>query len=446
MAVDKTLIPSPEVIKRLADTMSDYRTGFINDLCELIKVPSVMGAAEPGAPYGKEPLRALEVFLEQGKRLGFKAVNVDNYAGYLEMGSGEEMVAALCHLDVVPAGAGWDRDPFTPVVEDGFIYGRGASDDKGPAVSVMYAMRALADDPDFRPNKRIRLIVGTNEENGSHCMEYYTAKEEIPVSGFTADADFPAVYAEKGISRPEFIWQRQGQEQILSAQGGEAVNMVPADCTVTYKGENGEIKELTFKGKTAHASMPDLGENAISLAMEELAKLGVSDPVVDFYQEYLGFETDGTHLGLDFADDSGLTTVNAGLLSIDAEKAALMLDVRYPVTMDFPAVLARMRQHFAPAGITIEIASEEAPLNLGRDSYLITALMDVYSESTGLEAKAVTMGGGTYARAVPNICAFGMSFPGDPEVAHQINEFVEIDKALAAAAIYRDSLRKLAEY
>ncbi|MDI9460638.1 MAG: Sapep family Mn(2+)-dependent dipeptidase [Saccharofermentanales bacterium] len=445
MAVDKTLIPSPEVIKHLADTMSDYREGFIHDLCELVKVPSVLGKAEPGAPYGKEPLRALELFLEQGKRLGFKAVNVGNHAGYLEMGSGEEMVAALCHLDVVPAGAGWDRDPFTPVVENGFIYGRGTSDNKGPAVSVMYAMRALADDPDFRPNKRIRLIVGTNEENGSTCMEYYTANEEIPVSGFTADADFPAVYAEKGISRPEFTWRRQGQEQILSAQGGEAVNMVPGDCTVTYKGEDGKIKELIFKGKTAHASMPDLGENAISMAMAELSKLGISDPVVDFYQKYLGFETDGAGLGLAFEDDSGLTTVNAGLLSIDTDKAALRLDVRYPVTMDFPAALARMRQKFAPEGITIEITSEDGPLNLGKDSYLITTLMDIYSKSTGLNARAVTMGGGTYARAVPNICAFGMSFPGDPEVAHQINEFIEIDKALAAAAIFRDSLRKLAE-
>ena len=445
MNQDKTKVPSPSVIKRLAATMSDYRADFIDYLSALIEIPSVMGTAEPGAPYGKEPVRALELFLEQGQALGFKTVNVDNHAGYVEMGSGEEMVAALCHLDVVPAGTGWERDPFTAIIEDGVMYGRGTSDDKGPAVAVLFALKALADDPDFKPKRRLRLIVGTNEENGSACMRYYTAHEEIPVSGFTADADFPAVYAEKGIARVELLWQRNGKEKLKSASGGEAINMVPGACIVGYQDDDGKIIEKEFTGKTAHASMPYLGENAISAAMEYLAQMDPEDPVIDFYQKYLGFETDGQGLGLAFTDESGQTTVNVGLISINQTEARLNLDIRYPVTMDFHSELVRLQNEFAPTGITIVLKEESAPLNLGKDSYLISTVMDVYSESTGLDAEAVTRGGGTYARSVPNICAFGMQFPGDVEVAHQINEFIEIDKALAAAAIYRDSLRKLAE-
>lgn len=442
---DKSRVPSAELIKKLADTMAEYREDFIRDLCDQIEIASVMGEPEPDAPYGTGPARALNLFLEQGRRLGFHTINVDNHAGYVEIGSGEEMVAALCHVDVVPAGAGWERDPFTPVVEDGKIFGRGAGDDKGPAIAILYALKALQNDPDFSPAKRIRLIVGANEENGSECMVYYREHEEIPVSGFTADASFPAVYAEKGIARLQFTWTRKGTESLLEADGGETVNMVPGFCMIKFRNSDGEIIEREVKGITAHASRPMLGDNAISKAMAELADYSSEDPVIDFYQRYIGSETDGSKLGLAFTDESGDTTVNAGLLRIDGKTAKLNLDIRYPVTFDFDKAFKDLQDKFAPEGIKIEITDAQAPLNLGKDSHLISTLMQIYSDSTGLEAEAVAMGGGTYARSIPNICAFGMQFPGDPDLAHQINEYVEIDKALAAAAIYRDSLRMLAE-
>ncbi|HHU07198.1 MAG TPA: M20 family metallopeptidase [Clostridiaceae bacterium] len=442
---DKSKIPSPEVIKKLAETMADYREDFIRDLCDQIEIPSVMGEPAPDAPYGEGPGKALNLFLEQGKRLGFDTVNVDNHAGYVEIGSGDEMVAALCHVDVVPAGAGWERDPYTPVIEDGKIYGRGTSDDKGPAIAILYALKALQDDPDFSPSRRIRLIVGANEENGSECMVYYREHEEIPVSGFTADASFPAVYAEKGIARLKLTWTRNGTEPLLAAEGGEAVNMVPGSCLIKFKNSEGEIIEKEIMGTTAHASRPFLGDNAISKAVAELADLSSEDPFINFYQNYIGFETDGSLLGLAFTDESGDTTVNAGLLKIDENAAQLNLDIRYPVTMDFDNALKALQDKFVPEGIEIELADAQAPLNLGKNSHLISTLMQVYSDNTGLEAEAVAMGGGTYARSIPNICAFGMLFPGDPDLAHQINEYIEIDKTLAAAAIYRDSLRLLAE-
>ncbi len=445
MKIDEAKIPSQETIKKLAAEMAAYREGFIEDLCAQIAIPSVMAEPEANAPYGKEPARALELFFKQAENLGFATTNVDYHAGFCELGSGEEMVAALCHLDVVPAGAGWERDPFTAVVEDGKIYGRGTSDDKGPAIAILYALRALADDPDFKPKKRIRLIVGTNEENGSACMDYYREHAEIPVSGFTADADFPAVYAEKGIATLVFSWQRAGSEKLLFAKGGEAVNMVPGSCAVQYLDLEGQLIEKEFAGITAHAAMPYLGVNAISKAVSELEQLFPLDPFLSFYQEYIGLDTDGVKLGLDFSDESGETTVNAGLLELDEKEAKLYLNIRYPVTMDFLAAVEKLQEKFAGAEPKISLAGQMEPINLGKDSYLIKTLMQVYSDSTGLDAEAVTLGGGTYARSIPNICAFGMQFPGDEEVAHQINEYIEIDKALAAAAIYRDSLRKLAE-
>lgn len=435
----------PETIQKLAAGFDGDRQDFIRDLTDLCAVPSVDGQPEEGAPYGKETRQALDVFMSIAQRMGFHTVNVDNVAAYAEMGQGQDMVAAVCHLDIVPAGSGWETDPFTLTVQGDRLTARGVMDDKGPALGVLYAMKSLSEDDDFKPQKRIRLIVGLNEEKGSACMAHYSQVEEIPTAGFTADAVFPAIYAEKGNAVIELVMERKPEDAILSASAGEAVNMVPGQCLVTLKDGSSE----TYLGDIAHASTPEQGKNAISVAMEALGETLLAsdrtDAFVAFYNECLAWELDGSQLGLAFQDETGATTVNAGLLSIDDEEARLTLNIRYPVTMDVDQTKAALKEIVAPYGIQASWPGIMPPLIQPKDSHLITTLMGVYQELTGTQAEALAIGGGTYARALPNIVGFGPVFPGDPDVAHKANEWASTDSLLAGAALYREALRRLSE-
>ena len=438
--------PDKERISALADEFSKDREQFLDDLSRLCAVPSVDGTPEDGAPFGRELKRVLEVFLDIAISMGFKTVNVGNVAGYVEIGEGDEMVAAVCHLDVVPAGSGWNSDPFKLLIEGDKVTARGVNDNKGPCLATLYAMKALKDDADFSPTRRIRLIVGLNEEKGMACMRHYREVEELPVAGFTPDAQFPAIYAEKGIATIALSQKRRESDAISSAQGGAAVNMVPSDVEVTLKGE-GEPR--TYKGVSAHASTPHLGVNAISRAMEELdrelSEKGLTDSFVAAYRALIGQELDGQSLGLAHSDETGDTTVNAGLLHIDEIEARVMINIRYPVSFDVDTAKERLRNIADAYDVKAEWVSLVEPLHLPKDSHLISTLMDVYNEATGLSGEALAIGGGTYARSLPNVCGFGPSFPGDPDVPHQANEWMSVDSLLAGAAIYREALRRLAD-
>ena len=433
-------VVDPAIIRALAKEFEEDEEAFLHDLATLCAINSVDGEPTEDAPYGAATKEALDAFLAMAERMGFETVNVDNVAGYAQMGAGDEMVAAVCHLDIVPAGSGWLTDPFELTREGDKVTARGVSDDKGPAVCVLYAMKSLLADSSFQPDKRIRLIVGLNEEKGSACMAHYAKVEEIPVAGFTADAVFPAIYAEKGNAVIELVQERTASDAIASAKAGEAVNMVPGECHVTLKGQ----AQQTYEGAIAHASTPHLGVNAISVAMEAVAEMGLEDRFVTFYNDLIGDELNGARLGLQFEDETGEMTVNAGLLSIDAHWARLTLNIRYPVTFDLDKGMETLDAIVKPYGVQASWPGVMPPLSFAKDSTLISTLMTVYRELTQTDAEPLAIGGGTYARALPNIVGFGPSFPGDPDIAHQANEWTTVEKLLAGAALYREALKRLA--
>ncbi|HZK29081.1 MAG TPA: Sapep family Mn(2+)-dependent dipeptidase [Clostridia bacterium] len=441
---DEAEIVDHAKIETLAQEFASERANFLRDLSLLCSIPSVDGKPEEGAPFGREPQRALIAFLDMADRMGFHTVNVDHHAGYAQMGDGDAMVAAVCHLDVVPAGSGWDEDPFTLRIEGDRITARGVMDDKGPCLAVLYAMKSLLGDETFTPAKRIRLIVGVNEEKGSACMAHYRETEEIPDAGFTADAQFPAIYAEKGNAVIELVQKRAQDDLIEHASAGEAVNMVPGRCVTQLKG----VGAKTYEGTIAHASTPEAGVNAISVAMDKVAvqikEMGAQDRFVEFYNHLLGWELDGSGLGLAFEDETGKTTVNAAMLTIDGDQATLTLNIRYPVHFDLVEGMKSLDDKLKPHDVEATLLDDMPPLCIPKDSFLIQTLMSVYNEATGTCGQALAIGGGTYARSLPNICGFGPVFPGDPEVAHQANEWASVDKLLAGAAMYREVLKRLA--
>lgn len=437
----------------LAQTMALYREAMIQATVDWCSIPSVKGRPEPGAPFGLETHKSLAAFLALGSDLGFRAVDLDGYCGYLEWGNEGPITAVLGHLDVVPAIDGWSHDPFTPVVTADRIIARGTADDKGPLVSALFALKALKDEG-FVPQGRIRLIAGLDEESGSACMKHYVEVAELPAAGFTPDASFPVIYAEKGIahvnlvlhSLPEQPFTAAGRSGpvLVGATAGQRANMVPARCDLTWQDEGGQRVTETFAGKAAHASLPWEGHNAIAQAMVQAARHPHPHPMVKLFQTLIGDDWTGQALGIAGQDSSGPLTINPGVLKLDQHEGSLTLDIRYPASWQLADLLEKMAAAAAPLHASVELQSHTAPLAGDPERPLVQTLMAVYNRLTGENATAIAIGGGTYARAMPNIVAFGPSFPGEPDVCHQVDEYITIEKLLAAAAIYREALRELA--
>lgn len=439
-------------------SMEEYMPAMTQALTELCSIPSIKGEPTAEAPYGAETLRALQAFLALGESLGLKAVNLEGRAGYVEAGSGERLIAALCHLDVVPAGEGWTANPFEPQVLADRIVARGTTDDKGPAVAALYALKALLDEG-TELGARVRIIVGLDEENGSTCMDHYVKNAELPTAGFTPDADFPVIYAEKGIAWYRLSTPRDTDAandaanqaaglRLVAAKAGNVANMVPDTCTLTLLDAAGQTITEQYHGRSAHGSRPEAGENAIAKAFATLAPrleaAGTADAFVTAFNKLIAATTDGSLAGLAGEDESGKLTLNAGVLALDETKAELDIDIRYPVTWQLIDVEQRLRDATAEVGLEVSLIREQAPLYSPRDLPLVRTLMQVYTSITGdTEAQPLAIGGGTYARSMPNIVAFGPGFPGEPDNAHQPDESISLIAFEKAARIYREAFRAL---
>lgn len=412
---------------------------MIEALRQLVAIPSVTGApAQPGMPYGKAVHDALEKALQLCSELGFRTKKVGDFLGYAEIGQGEELMGILAHLDVVPPGNGWDYNPFGGVIAGDAIYGRGVVDDKGPAVAAMYAMKDILD-AEKPLNKRVRLIFGCQEEDGDwDDMEYYKAHEEIPSFGFTPDADFPATYGEKGIMMVS-VSMDAAASGLKEISGGEAANMVADHAKAVLS--DGTVLEET--GKSAHGSMPEQGENAITKLMEKAAEKDCT--FAKFYMEKIGWSLDGSKFGVGLCDEaSGNLTFNVGKIAIENDRVVMKVDIRYPVTFEQEDVLRPMKAIAAEWDAAVESEMWLKPVYMDEHGPVIEKLMEAYREVTGDNTPASVMGGGTYARAMDNIVAFGPVFPGRECTEHKPNECILIEDLEKARKIYKLAIEKLA--
>ena len=441
-----------------------YRDELLEKLGKLVSINSEEGTALPDAPFGEGPREALLAALDMMEKDGFRTVNLDNYIGYGEFGEGSELIGIVGHLDVVPAKKedGWDTDPFEMTEKDGVLYGRGVSDDKGAVVASMIAMKVLRD-MGVPVNKRIRLIMGTNEESGSRCLKYYVQKEGSVDLGFTPDGEFPGVHGEKGMVGAVYRSKKTG---IHSISGGTAKNVVCRKCTVEVDKCSFSRKKLedyfnnhdlefeidnndsgtviTLYGRAAHASMPELGINAISWLLMGLKEAGFQDPFVEFYTTHFGLHTDGTGIGAECSDEYGALTLNNGVIGMKDGVIEGSIDIRFPVTYTAKKVLKLMEGHLEDENGVIEILHTGEPLFFPADSPLVTSLVEAYREVTGdMDAQPMTMGGGTYAKGINNTIAFGCAFPGRDYKIHDANEFVTVEELLKQAEIYVAALIRL---
>ena len=439
-------------------------------LQENLRIPSVQGPAEPGKPYGSAVRESLDHVLAAAEKLGFSTVNMDGQLGWCEYGEGEEMVAVLGHLDVVPAGDGWSFDPWGGEIRDGRIFGRGTMDDKGPSIAALFALAALRESG-LPIRRRIRLIFGCNEESGSGDMKYYLAHGgEIPVMGFTPDGEYPVINGVKGIINVTYGRELDqiGELKLLSIHGGTAPNVVPASASAKLACPR-ELAEriarlsapklrytvteqglfVESEGVNAHGSTPELGENALGrlvLALDTLPLEGQTAQAIHFLAQTLGMETDGASAGIALSDDvSGKLTLNWGTLDVENGKLLMKINYRYPVTKRCDDCAPILDEKFAAAGFTKEAQLHKEKLYVPEDSSLIRTLMKVYREQTGLEGKPKSIGGGTYAKSLPNIVAFGPIFPGDEIREHKPDEFLELSRLMQNAQIIAAAMYEMAK-
>ena len=452
----------------------NHKEDLLKDLFELLSVRSILGTdITEETPFGSGPREALDLILSFGERDGYKTKLVENKAGHIEVGQGEELFGILGHVDVVPVvEADWTSHPFKPEIRDGKIFARGSLDDKGPTMAAYYAVKLL-DKLGVKWNKRVRVIIGSDEETGFRCVEAYFKHEEQPASGFTPDAMFPLVYAEKARAtfdhKLKFVLEDGNYNyKLVKFNGGQVLNMVIASAKAELVGEVSDIKEkfenflaqekldgevtvedtikLTLKGKAAHGSTPQYGINGATKLAEFLSTLGLDNNgknFVNYIVEKLANDPFGEKLGIDYSDNEmGEATYNYGILDYDLEKKVgiVSTDCRHPMKFDLVARLNGVKVD----NIDIEVTSTKEAHYVPKDDELVTTLMDVYRKHTGdTKNDAFVLGGGTYARCLKKGVAFGLLFPGKEDTMHQANEYLEVEDLLLGTAIYAEGIYKL---
>lgn len=463
----------------------DLQIKTLQDLVSINSVQSSPVTTSEGEvfPFGQGVQDAFACLLKKAEELGFRTKNIDNYGGHIEFGPEEEppeTVGVLGHLDVVPEGGGWTFDPYSGMIDDGFIYGRGTQDDKGPVVAVLFAMKALKD-AGYVPSKRIRLILGLDEETGWKGMEYYFQREPKPDFGFTPDGEFPVINGEKGNVTYEIakkLSKSQGGLTLRSLSGGSAANMAAEraravvnaadpenynqikELAAAYREETGyrvqtrgvgKSLEITAQGRSAHGAAPQEGLSAISIIMEFLGRFNfAADEVnvfLDFYNRCIGFDHSGGSLGCGFSDEkSGMLTLNPGLIKADQEAVTLTVNLRYPVSFSEAQVYEAIRPFIDRYDMGIIKGRKYEPVYMDPGSPMIRALTEIYRDNTGdIYSRPMTAGANSYAKAAENIAAFGALFPGDEDRMHQKDERLSIDRFMEMTRIYADALYRLTQ-
>lgn len=407
---------------------------MIEALQKLVSFQSIAKEEGPEYPYGKEVCGAKEYVLELAKSFGMRVEDVPGKYAYIEIGAGPRLIGILSHLDVVPAGDGWTQDPFGGEIVDGRIYGRGTTDDKGPTIAVLYAMKALKEKTTL--SARIRLILGQTEENGEwRDIEAYTDAEEIPECGFTPDGDFPAIQNELGA----MVFRVQmPQSGFLQGEGGTAPNMVPARARVKT-----EFGTYEASGKACHGCAPWLGLNGISELMEKVHQAEPENRFLRMYADLIGKTIYGEKLGIAAEDESGKLTLNVGLFEVQDETATLMVDIRYPAKKNPDEISGSLVRQFSSYGASCECVYHVRPLYTPSDSPVLGALLSAYREVTGDDSRPISIGGGTYAKAMPNMVAFGPNFPGHENREHMADEYILVEDFLKLEEIYERALAYL---
>lgn len=468
--------------------LEENKNEMIEKLQEAVRIKSVLGAPYESSngetyPFGEGVETAYRHIMELGRSMGFETVDFDHYGGHIDFKSddpGAEIFGIAGHVDVVPEGSGWEHEAYGGVIEDGWMYGRGTTDDKGPLYSCLYAMKAIKD-AGIKPKKTIRLIVGLDEETEKKGMLYYLDKAGAPDFGITPDGDFPLINGEMGIvifELAEKLKKRTSKEGLVLSKlsAGEASNIVPAhakavvasetpavydnikEMAETYRKETGyklNVKKagsslaIESEGISAHGARPQMGLNAISILMDFLGRLEFAGDEINefiaYYNDHIGFCLAGEKIGCALEDEvSGKLIFNVGIASVTDDLASVTVNIRYPVSNTADEVFAGIEKTLEGRKIGIVKHIQENPVFIELDDPFVVKLLEAYTEETGdTENKPQVIGGGTYAKLMNRLFCFGAQFPGEEDRMHQANERLSLDSYMKMARIYAKAIYKL---
>lgn len=454
---------------------------MLNNLQKIIQIPSVYEKSDNSSmPFGKNVNDALNFMLNLGKELGFRTKNIDGYCGYIEFGEGEELIGIIGHLDVVPAGEAWTYPPFSATIFDNKVYGRGTIDDKGPVIASLYAMKSIMDT--CKIHKRVRLILGLNEENSWECINYYKKHEEMPTIGFSPDADFPCIYAEKSIlsSCISLDYSKYNGKDIYIEEincNDNPLNVVPKFCSAILKINNDKLSidkvikniksivnkynfeidiykqnyeslKLTSYGIGAHSAHPELGINAISrliVVLDEIFKtFNINIPLFDLFNTYINTQYDGKNLKINFSDESGNLTLNVANFSLENNELKIKINMRIPIHTKIENIensFINILSDFDSVKYK-EFARKDS-LFVPKDSFLVKTLSNIFNEMNNSFIEPIAIGGATYARAFNNCVSFGANMPGNKDMCHQTDEFISVGNLMFACKVYARAIYEI---
>ncbi|MFC6117175.1 dipeptidase PepV [Macrococcoides bohemicum] len=462
------------------EKVAQYEDRIIEDLTGLLNIESVRddSLADSENPVGPGPRKALDFMYDIAQRDGYETVDIDHIAGRIEAGKGDDIFGILCHVDVVPAGSGWDTNPFEAVVTEDKIIARGTLDDKGPTIAAYYAIKIL-DDMKVDWKKRIHIIIGTDEESGWKCTDRYFETEPMPDSGIAPDADFPLIHGEKGITTFDII-QNSDEEsetapevELKAFKAGERYNMVPdfAEAKIEVKEkmdaviqafegyllnnkltgkqfvENGQIS-LQIEGKSVHGMEPFKGVNAGLYLVNFLNTLDLDKKAksfVNFGDTYLFDSHFGEKLGMTYeTEEMGQLTTNYGVISYtDVDGGHYGVNLRYPNGFDFDTEIKKFEEQIAKDGFEIEVETHQVPHYVDKNDPFVQKLLTAYRNQTGDMTEPYTIGGGTYARNLEKGVAFGAMFKDSEDLMHQKNEYISKKQLFDATSIYLEAIHSL---
>lgn len=453
------------------------KEGLMADLFSLLAIKSERedDKADKEHPFGPGPVKALEHFLAMAERDGYKTRNIDNYAGDFEFGEGDQVLGIFAHLDVVPAGSGWETDPYTPVIKDGRLYARGSSDDKGPTMACYYGLKIIKE-LGLPTSKKVRFVVGTDEESGWADMDYYFAHSGVkePDFGFSPDAEFPIINGEKGniTEYLHFAGTNGGTVTLHSLTGGLRENMVPESATALLSGvDSAELEgkladflaehpqvtgqvvaeadklSVTIFGKSAHGSTPEEGINGATFLAKFLTGFDLAGSAKDYVATtaLLHKDFEGHKAGIAYADERmGALSVNAGVFSFEADRDdnTIALNIRYPQGTDPETLKEQLSQLPLVDHVTLSDHGH-TPHYCPIEDPMVETLLAVYEKHTGLKGYEQVIGGGTFGRLLKRGVAYGAMFPGYVNTMHQANEFIDVEDLYRAAAIYAEAIYEL---
>jgi succinyl-diaminopimelate desuccinylase len=441
---------------------------------ENLKIPSIQGEPAPGAPFGKEVARAMRHAAEFAASMGLTAEILDDRIVVVEAGEGDEYVASIGHLDVVPVSGHWTHEPFAAEVVDGVVYARGALDDKSGSFASLLALAAIRDllaDGTVGLPRRVRVLLGGNEEQGMAGLRHYVATQLPPAFAIAPDTTQPCAQAEKGRAAIHCEGEAPtgGALYVERMQAGSVENVVPDAASAVLAGteaglaqaervltdfwdrncswkrrDDGRI-EITAAGKSGHAARCFFGDSAAIRLLRTLQSVPLDD---EKYWKRIFELSDPFGGGLGLADWdalSGPTTSNLGLLSVADGRIRASFDVRYPVVRSYGWVAERTAGPLAEAGLRRTGIGHMPPLYHAKDGPLIATILDVYEEEIGEGEPSYCMGGRTYASFAPNCVAIGRDHRGRKgSGGHDGDEHYPLEHLRGAARFLAHVLIRLA--